>query len=279
MTDHAEPPAGGAARRTPYELVFTEGDFESSHFPQIREEAAGSLDELGRDAFDFVRAAGDLVRQVTPEDAPPEALDQYRALLFHAFHFWADDHRLLVTEPAAARFLIESAPDLSEWSFAAPGRATYIQLPPNLFWSSIAADASPEPVDGFFITVTDTPGDSALRQLDILLVLGIHRGRAGFSVIPLGSEIGAEVPNPWDATHRSGGDFSNELPGGELSGLYSLLTVGEVFKLVARICWYADQFPDARVEVKAEEVRDGEDEAPHTRLAYSRLTLGSEPAG
>src|SRR5690606_38024755 len=95
----------------------------------------------------------DVVREVTPEDAPPEALEQYRSLLFHAFHHWNEGRRLYALDPSAARFLVEAPPALDEWTFRAPARSFYLQLPANLFWSSISPESAPEPVDGFFVTL------------------------------------------------------------------------------------------------------------------------------
>lgn len=271
------------ARRTPYELVFTEGDFESRVFPQIREEAGRAVGSLRRESFDFIRTAGEVVRAVTPEDAPPDALEQYRATLFHAFHFWAEGKPLYVLDRAAARYLVEAGPPLDEWEFVRPARSLYLQLPANLFWSTISPDSNPEPVDGFFLTFTEARGAGgvAYEHLDALVVLGIRRARAGFSVIPVETEIGEGFERAWVGAERQGGDFSNELPGGELSGLYSIVTTAEVLKLVARALWYIDTFPDGRVAVPAPSPSDDANGPPPTRLAHVRVTLAAAggPAG
>ncbi|MEX2583860.1 MAG: hypothetical protein WD766_11330 [Gemmatimonadota bacterium] len=270
---------------SPYELVFTEGDFESRVFPRIRTEAeAQEVDALRRERFDFLSTAGEVVRQVTPEEAPPEALEQYRALLFHAYHFWHGGKRLYALDAAVARYLVETAPRLAEWEFSLPSSSVYLQLPANLFWSSISPETPPEPVDGFFVTTSDVsdPLGEPAQQIEILLVLGIRKSRAGFSVIPLLTETGRGIMEAWGAEGREDGDFTTDLPGGDIDGLYSILTTGEVLKLVGRVFWYIDSFPEGLVEVPALENVDDDDGPPASHLEYVRITLSGggeeEPA-
>lgn len=275
-------PDPGRARLTPYELVFTEGEFESRTFPRIRREAVEqAVDAAEPERFDFLSTAGEVLRQLVPEESPPDALDQYRALLYHAYHFWAAGRPLYTVEPAVARYLVESAPRLQGWAFRPPADACYLQLPANLFWSSIAPDTPPEPVDGFFLTSSETVGPQgvAFRTLELLVVLGIRRSRAGFSIIPLRMQLEGEISDWWEEAERTGGDFENVLPGGELSGLYSMLTTGEVFKLVAWICWYIDSFPESLRDIAAAEPGGDAQEPPVSRLAYRQLTLEGAGAG
>ncbi|MQA90757.1 MAG: hypothetical protein GEU90_11040 [Gemmatimonas sp.] len=264
------------ARLTPYELVFTAGDFEARIFPRIRSEAeAERIDPSLRERFDFLSTAADVVREVTPEDAPPDALDQYRALLFHAFRFWESGKRLYTLDSATARYLVEAAPNLDGWKFAIPGSSVYLQLPANLFWSSISPEAPPEPVDGVFVTLsdgTDSLGGLA-HLLEVLLVLGIRRSRAGFSVIPLVSETGEGISEAWDAEGRPEGDFANALPGGDMAGLYSMLTAAEVLKLIGRAFWYIETFPEGLVGTPALAERAEGEEAPTSQLSHVRVTL------
>src|SRR5690606_34407279 len=92
-----------------------------------------------------------------------------------------------VLDRAVARFLVEATAPLEDWSFGAPAPAGYVQLPTNLFWSSISPDTPPEPVDGFFFAVNAGADPLSARAwtLQLLLVLGIRRDRAGFSVVRL----------------------------------------------------------------------------------------------
>jgi len=279
------PPVGAAARLTPYELVFTEGDFESRIFPGILEEAtAEKVDPLSRERFEFLSRVGDVVREMVTEDSPPEALEQYRAILYHAFNFWQGGRTLLVLESAAARYLVEAAPKLDEWDFRLPAESAYLQLPANLFWSSVSPESVPEPVDGFFVaagTGTDPVGEP-YRLLEVLVVLGIRRSRAGFSVIPLSTPVGAGIEAAWTGEQtREDGDFTNVLPGGEIAGLYSILTAGEVLKLVGRAFWYVDTAPESLLEVIRTEPRTEAEGPPPTNLAHVRITLGgrAEPGG
>lgn len=273
-----------AGRLTPYELVFSAEDFEARVFPAIREEAATrGVDAHLSDRFHLLASAGDAVRSVVPADAPPEMLGQYRALLFQAYNFWRYGRRIYLLDPAVARYLVEAAPTLHEWDFALPHPSAYLQLPPNLFWGSISPDSTPEPVDGLFATAGDAtdPLGEPYRHLELLVVLGIRRNRAGFSVIPLDTEVGPGIARVWAETpgREAGVDYENVLPGGELSGLYSILTATEVFKLAARAFWFVESFPDAVVPERAPERRAGPrpGSPPASHLPYHRVTLGGEP--
>lgn len=248
VTDDAIRPLGERPRRrTPYELVFENEPFESRFFPDIQREAREhEVDPLEPERFFFLSVVGDAIRAVAPSEAPPEALDQYRALLFHAFNFWRFERRVYRMEPALARFLVEAAPTLDEWEPSLPRPSVYLQLPENLFWSSITPETPPEAIDGFFVTgrrFPDARGREVTR-LEVLAVLGLRRDRAGFSVIPIEAAAGASIVGPWAEPAPAEGrrDFETVLPGGELSGLYSIVTAAEALKLVARALWYIESY-------------------------------------
>lgn len=273
--------ATSSARLTPYELAFLEGDFETRVFPSIQEEAeARREDPARRERFAFLAAGGEAIRDIIPPDAPPEMLEEYRALFYHAFNFWRFGRRLYVLEPAVARYLVEGAPTLADWELTAPYDSLYIQLPANLFWASIGTDVPPEPVDGFFVTVGRERDPLGLPFLDVqvLMVLGIHRQRAGFSVIAFDTEAGQGIPPVWAEPGRDRGrDFENVLPGGEIAGLYSILTTAEALKLVARVLWYVENHAEDVTGAPAEERRahDRPGSVPFSRLEYHRVRLGS----
>ena len=285
MTDSnppQQPTAAEPPRRTPYELVFGD-EFDGRTFPDIQREAAErGIDPGDSERFGFLSLAADAVRRVIPADAPAEALEQYRALLFHAFNFWRYGKRVYLLDPPLARYLVEGSPSLEGWELEQPYPSLYLQLPRNLFWASISPDSTPEPVDGFFVTCGD--GTDALgkpfRQIEVLVVMGIRRDRAGFSVIPFSTETGPGIAHVWAESEGrdSGPDFENILPGGEMQGLYSILTSTEVLKLLARAMWYIDSYP-GDVELAAEVERravDRDVSPPRPRLPYHRVTLGAE---
>lgn len=276
-------PAGGA-RRTPYELVFQHDEFEATLFPRIRDEAAArGVDLLRPDQFGFLSVVGDALRGLVPPDAPPEALEEYRALLFQAFNFWRFGKRVYVLEPSLARYLVEAAPGLSGWEVELPHPTVYVQLPANLFWSSIATDIPPEPVDGFFVTAAEGVDglDRPFRRLAVLAVLGIRRNRAGFSIVHFDTEVGPGIASVWTETpgRDEGDDFESVLPGGEMARLYSVLTTGEILKLLARALWYVDTTPEG---VRLERVADASDRQaspPPPRIPFFRVGLDAGPAG
>jgi len=274
-------PAQGAARMTPYELAFLEGDFETRVFPRLQEEAeARGEDAVRRERFGFLAAGGESIRDIVPPDAPPEMLEEYRALFYHAFNFWRFGRRLYALEPAVARYLVEGAPRLAEWELAAPYDSLYIQLPPNLFWASIGTDVPPEPVDGFFVTLARERDALGMPFVDVqvLMVLGIHRLRAGFSVVAFDTEAGPGIPPVWAEPGRErGADFENVLPGGDAAGLYSILTTAEAFKLVARVLWYVESHAEDVTGAPAAERRAAErpGSVPLSRLEYHRVRLGA----
>jgi hypothetical protein len=282
--DEIQAPAGRPARMTPYELVFGDTDFDVRLFPAIDEEAeAYGVDPTHPDRFNFLPRVGEILRSVVSPDAPPEALDQYRALLYHAFNFWCHGKCLYLIEPAVARFVVEAAPSLQGWDFDMPRPSVYLQLPANLFWASISADGAPEPVDGVFVTAARSADALGVpyQQVELLLVLGIRRDRAGFSIIPFSTEVGPGIAQEWAAAEGRAGskDFENLLPGGELAGLYSILTASEALKLSARSLWYIDEHPGALTLEHAIERRDHErpGSPPLSALSFKRVTLSDPP--
>lgn len=265
---------------TPYELVFGEAGFEETIFPRIQGEAEShAVDAARPDRFGFLSVAADAIRDVVPADAPTELLEEYRLLFYHGFNFWRFGRRLYTLEPGMARYLVEAAPRLAGWELTLPYPSVYVQLPPRLFWASIAVDAPPEPVDGFFVVQSQgtDPLGPGFSDLHVLMVLGVRRDRAGFSVIPFDTEVGPGIPADWaEAPGREGAaDFANILPGGEIAGLYSILTNTEALKLLARALWYIDtQSGEIPTETAPERrAEDQEGGIPLTRLAFQRVRL------
>jgi hypothetical protein len=284
MSDSAPTGAPGTepARATPFELAFDEAGIADRLFPALQagvEQAR--VNPSSRSELVLVSEMTELVREMVPPEAPPEAMEQHRAMLFHAFNFWRHGKRLFLFEPAVARFLVESNLATAEWEFAAPHPSCYLQLPANLFWGSIAQDSPAEPIDGFFITVDSARPE--VQILEALMVLGIRRNRAGFSIIPFETEVGPGIESEWaDAPSREEGrDFETVLPGGDLAGLYSVVTAGEALKLMYRMLWYLDEFSDQLLPETAVERKgnDRPDSPPASRLKYRRVLLGGPGAG
>ncbi|HEX8360034.1 MAG TPA: hypothetical protein VF613_08005 [Longimicrobium sp.] len=265
---------------TPYELVFAQAGFEERVFPDIMAEAdAQSEDPARRDRFGFLSVAAEALRQVVPADATAAQLEEYRLLVYHGFSFWRFGRRLYTLDAATARYLVEAAPRMSGWELRLPYPCVYVQLPPRLFWATISVDAPPEPVDGFFAVQSAgiDPLGPGFSDLQVLMVLGVRRDRAGFSVIPFDTEVGPGIPADWaEAPGREGGrDFENILPGGDMAGLYSILTNTEALKLLARALWYIDtqsgEIPTETAPERRTEDRQGS--IPFSRLPFQRVRL------
>jgi hypothetical protein len=265
---------------TPYELAFGQPGFEARIFPGILREAEALGEDPSRwDRFGFLSRVSEALRDLVPPDAPLEMLEEYRCLFFHAFNFWRFGRRLFVLEQPTVRYLVEAAPQLDGWEFGTPHPSVYVQLPPRLFWASIATNAAPEPVDGFFATLArgHDPLGPAYGDLNVLMVLGVRRDRAGFSVIPFDTEVGPGISATWmEVPGREGApDFANILPGGDMAGLYSILTNTEALKLLARTLWYIHAHPGQLLPESAAErrVEERAGSVPLSRLAYLRVCL------
>lgn len=273
-------------RTTPYEVAFAATPYETEVFATIAADAElHGTDPLLLEPFSLLPSAGEAVRAFVPPDAPPEAFEQYRALLYHGFNYWRFDRSTLLVLPAVARYLVEAQPRMEQWEVALPHPSLYLQLPPNLFWGSVSPDSTPEAVDGMFVTGATVRGASSLPflRLEVLLVLGLRRDRAGFSIIPFDTEAGPGIAAAWGeaGSREKGSDFENILPGGELAGLYSLLTVGEVLKLLGRILWYIDTYPGdlSALIVPGPSPPASSGAMPPSRIPHRVINLGTSEEG
>jgi hypothetical protein len=111
-------------------------------------------------------------------------------------------------------------------------------------WARIAERAPPEAIDGFFWSIAK-PAPERAGRLELVIVLGMHPGRPGFSVIEAAAPLPAPSPGHWgDADARAdGADFANILPGGEMRELLSVTSRAELLKLVSRIFHHIDASP------------------------------------
>ena len=219
------------ARVTPYEMALPGRAFTEERFELIREEA----DRRGADlhdpgAFSMLDQTGRAIADIRVEDENPVLFVQYGVILFHAFHFWTSGEPLylLATEAAieVARAGAPSGP--TDWAFAAPSAAGYVQLPHYLFWARPEAGGPAESLDGFSWVLTPA------RRLHLLAVSGMRADRPGLGVLPV-PEIPAEEASRWAAAtvRERGDDFASTLPGGD--DLCSIETLGEVVKLAGRL--------------------------------------------
>ncbi|MGH7545467.1 MAG: hypothetical protein ACREKI_04715 [Gemmatimonadota bacterium] len=230
------------ARYTPYELGFAGTPFESQAFPAIEEEAkARGLDPLRREEFTLIASVGAALQDLVPDDSPPDRLDRYADLLYHAFHFWRAGRTTYAFDERVVRFWLEARPEVAGSAARPPRPALYLQWPRNLFWATVSEGTPPEPVDGFFLVARETAIEGrAFTQIAALMAVGLRPGRAGFATIPFRCGVDA-AGVPLDAEWM----FRSELPGSDLAGIYALERLPEAVRLVEAALWYVDRYPES----------------------------------
>lgn len=270
------------ARLTPYELAFGGARFEEESFPAIRAEAdARGVDTGQRELVLMLGAVGALIRELRPDSAdieaiddsplpPPDAVRDYGALLFQAYRFWESGRRLLVIDEGVLRRQLASGP-IGDWTFVAPHQAGYLQLPRHVVWARIGEGAPPEAIDGFFWSV-DVPGADSAGRIEIVVALGLHPGRPGFSVMEAAAPLPAPAPGHWgDLEARAeGADFVNVLPGGEMRDLLAVTSTPELLKLVSRTFHHVDVSPESLRPLQAGKAGTG---GPHSLPASSLFAM------
>jgi hypothetical protein len=205
-------------RSTPFDLVF--GDTARRIFPNISTALSrAGTEPRDRDAFLMVRDVVTLLRELRPEEGLGEAIDQLAALVHHSFLFWAAGC-LVVELPTEhlGDFLGTSPPD-AEQQQEPP--AYYVQLPARRIWAQAVTAMPPEPLDGCFVHAS--PEGTSLR---VLGVFGLHRERAGFTVVEVAGTRPVALVRP-DGSQL----FSPTLPGGAAARLFSLAGGEELLEL------------------------------------------------
>lgn len=150
-------------RISPFDLVF--GEIAEERFPALKASlAAGNVDATDRDAFLLDKAVTEFLRDLVPEDAPPESLHEFIAVLQHGYLFWT-------------------------------GAGRYLQLPSHLYWGQLDPDEPHEPLDGFFVH----PWQDGLRALAIF---GLHPERPGLSVAEVHGPAPVLAPLRADGSER-----------------------------------------------------------------------------
>ena len=219
------------ARLSPYEIGTPGRAFRERVFGEIRDEGGASGADLADPgAFLRLEATGRAVRELCGDSGGGSWGDPFGAFIFHAFHFWAAGEHLYLVGEGTARSLAASPPESFRWQGELPAVAGYVQLPKHLFWSPAGEAGAAEPVDGFFWTRCAGP------TLSLLVAMGIRRNRPGFSLteLPPAGMAGADEW-PCAQVRQEGEDFAPDLPGGDLGQLHSILTLGEMLKLAARV--------------------------------------------
>ena len=228
-------------RITPFELILPSAGYADDRFPAVEEEARErgvEIDDPG--SFALLSEVGLVLREIRGEGEDPQLIHQHGALLFHSFHFWKAAGSLFLLDTEVVRHLTGSGPEEGQWEPALPSAAGYAQLPQHLVWARGGEGAPPESLDGFFWSA---PSD---ERFSLMVVLGLRRDLPGLTVVPLPT-IPLSAAAPWASmqVREEGEDFSSDLPGAELGGLYSLEAGAEALKLAMRVFWYMDSFPSS----------------------------------
>jgi hypothetical protein len=258
------------ARITPYEVGIPGREFATRVFADIRAEAAArSVDPTDPGAFLLLGEVGRAIREIQGDGHGGDSVRYMGAFLFHCLHFSVAGEPLFVLEEEAARHLVRAS-ELMGWTGDVPAAAGYLQLPRHLFWSEAGAATAPEPLDGVFWT------RSSEDTLSLLVALGMREGRPGLSLVevpPASMEAVRQWPNV--AVREGGPDFETTLPGGELGGLYSISTVGEVQKLLGRVFSYLAASPSTLggEERTPKEARGGVGPVSLSALPYRRIVV------
>ena len=205
-------------RPTPFQLVF--GDSASTVFPEIRSALSqAGTDPRDRDAFLMVRETVTLLHRLRPEEGLGEGIDQLAALIHHSYLCWAAGCPTVELPSEHLADLLGTEPREAEDGEELP--AGYVQLPERRIWADVVPGTPPEPLDGCFVHAA--PGERSIRVLGIF---GLHRERAGFSVVEVAGN------RPVGLARGDGSElFSPMLPGGAVAGLFSLAGEEELLEL------------------------------------------------
>jgi hypothetical protein len=204
-------------RPTPFDLVF--GDTVDSTFEKIRTALRGTgQDPRGRDEFLMVREVVELLHELRPAEGLGEGIDQLVALLHHSYLFWDAGCRTIEVGPERLVDLLRATPSEPQQEDPPP---FYGQLPERRIWAQVVQGEAQEPLDGCFVY-----GSADHRTLCVLGVFGLHRDRAGFSVVEVAGE------RPVALIRLDGSElFSPALPGGTAAALFSVTGEEELLEL------------------------------------------------
>jgi hypothetical protein len=235
-------------RSTPFSLVFAA--IAAERFPAI----AAALHQDGwasadRDRFVLIEPVARLLRDLVPDEAGADALEAHLLLLHHAYLHWAGDGWVYqIGEGAFHRAIAEG-----RLTSHPPRSSLYLQLPELRVWGSPSPNAPPEPLDGMFVSETETKGTIA-----VLAIFGMRPDRPGFSAVGLDGRADAEDANSGEIEVMAARDDGSEpfgpvLAGGSAAGLHSVANAGELLLLTCRIL---AQLPREHDAPAADDTRD-----------------------
>lgn len=217
------------ARLSPFALVF--GQLAPERFPDVQRAIGGdAATATDRDRFVLLAPVGQLLRDLAPDDAPPDALEAYVHLLHHAYRHWAAGGWIYdVGADTLVRALAGGG-----LSSELPHSALYLRLPALRVWGTARDNEPPEPLDGVFVTAA-TPG-----TLAALGIFGMHGERPGFSAVAVegrADEDHASVDEVEIPVERADGTpmFAPQLTGGAEAAMHSVADAGEMLLLVCRL--------------------------------------------
>lgn len=201
-------------------LVETLGDARFEEIHAALEQAR--TDPFDRDAFLLNGAAGLLLRDLMPADAPAAAVNAYGALLHMLYCAWSRDWPLARLTAVQLKSAIASAATASRALLPIAHSplpvVVYLQLPERLVWAEPAAGQPHEPLDGVFLLTRPA-------RAWIVAILGFREGRDGFTTI----EAAMALPAPAAAARADGtAPFTSVLPGGDRAGLLSVVDEAEL---------------------------------------------------
>ncbi len=217
-------------RVNPFVLVFER--LAPEHFPLIQAAIGGDQTKAAdRDRFVLLGPVAQLVRELAPDDGPPEAIEAYMRLVHHAYRYWAAGSRTYDVDDAQLDGAVRGGTMTSQL----PLPALYLRIPALRVWGAPRDGEAPEPLDGVFLTETATPGTIAA-----LGIFGMHGERPGFSAVAVEGHADAqhatigEIDVP---TEREDGTpaLASQLAGGETAAVYSITDAGEMLLLVCRL--------------------------------------------
>ncbi|HJR62821.1 MAG TPA: hypothetical protein VJ803_03905 [Gemmatimonadaceae bacterium] len=254
------------ARITPYELVLE--PLEITAFPAIRAEAEQrGRDTRRRDQFVLLGHVGATLKEIVPDDAPPDSLEEFAELLYHGFQFWSFGRRLYTFDPEVVDLLTAPHASLEDWRLAGCP-SCYLQLPEQRIWARVSVDAPYEPADGIFVVVDDTePAPETGVHLRAQLVLGMRPDRAGLSLVSYRTDLDprsapALAEHPW---RENDAPFADLTPGSARHGHLTLATTSELQALVIRALHHIDRNTDQLI-AESGSAADGESKLPHLRV-------------